>query len=325
MGLKNYITLIRRYSIFYIVCLFSEFISRRLLFFCYKFKFKLLGIKHLIVELFNGKKMILDPNDRGLSHDLLFDPKKHREEYASSYIIDIYKKNPQKVFFDLGCNLGYYSILLSDYFDKIIGVEPVKSSAKICILNSKVNKFEDKFTLIEGAIAPKSGFVKIDDKAAKNLVNVSKVGEKSSENNCQSYTISEICNLQKIKKIDFLKMDIEGYEYEIIVEGENKFFKYAPERIFLEIHFDILGPEKSIAVLNALKNNGYFVERAFSEIKVKTNWLGPFSKMYRWFIEKVIMKHQFGEIYKEVGIDEIINNKKIINANHGAIEFIFKK
>lgn len=323
--MNKYLKVLRKYPFYLYPFLFINFFFGQLLFYLFRLKIKLLGIKYIIVELFNGKKMILDSNDRGLSHDLLFDPKKQREEFASNYIINHFKENPEEVFFDLGCNLGYYSILLSDYFDKIIGVEPVKSSAEICVLNSKINHFENKFTLIEGAIAPKSGFVKIDDKVAKNLVTVSSVFEKGSVGDCKSYTISEICNLQKIKKIDFLKMDIEGYEYEIIVEGQEEFFKFAPKMIFLEVHFGILDYNKSVELLTILKKNGYFVDKAYCEIKYKAKWMGFFSVSIQNFFQKILTLHNSGLVFENVDINEVLKDKNIMNAKSGAIEFIFKK
>jgi FkbM family methyltransferase len=309
-----------------------------------------------MVTLFNNKKMLLEVSDRGLSHDLLFDSKKHREPFASSYLINVLSRreteskkeimlnkkhnNTQSqsqsktttCFVDIGCNLGYYSILLSDYFDKIVGVEPVKSSGEVCIFNAQLNDFNKKFTLVEGAITPTSGVVSIGDQTCKNLVKVSEVitqtdsvSVSESESLCKGYTLSEICQNNNITKVDFMKMDVEGYEYNIIVKGKSDFFKYAPKLFFLEIHFDILKPQESIELLRQLKNNGYYVDKAFSEIKVKTNWLGPLSSIYEKFIQKYIMKNKFGELYSNTDISLIMDNDDIIKAKHGAIEFIFKR
>lgn len=66
-------------------------------------------------------------------------------------------------------------------------------------------------------------------------------------------------------------------------------------------------------------------KKAFSETKVKTNWLGPLSYTYEKFIQKFIMNNKYGELYSNVDIKDILNNKKIINAGHGAIEFIFEQ
>lgn len=327
--LGNYLTLIRRYSPLYVICLFTELISRRILFSAYNFIFKLMGVKHVIVTLFNGKKMILEVSDRGLSHDLLFDYKKHREPYASSFIINYLKENNSidyhYSFIDVGCNLGYYSVLLNDQFKYVIGIEPVQSSFNISILNAELNGFINKFSIFRGAVAPKKGYVEIGNQVCKNLVKVGEVIEDDNDNDtCVAYTIEDLCNSVEIDKISFMKMDVEGYEYDILVKGEDVFSKYKPKLFFLEIHFDILGKDKSIAVLQMLERNGYYVKRAFSETKVKTNWLGPFSSIYEKFVYKFIMKDKYGELYADEHIKVILENEEIINAKHGAIEFIFE-
>jgi hypothetical protein len=90
-NIKRLIKFVKRYTIFSVICLFIDIYVMKFLVGKKKSQFKKDGIKEIIVRLFNGKKMILDANDTGLSYDLLFDPKKQREEYASNYIIEIFK------------------------------------------------------------------------------------------------------------------------------------------------------------------------------------------------------------------------------------------
>jgi hypothetical protein len=63
---------------------------------------------------------------------------------------------------------------------------------------------------------------------------VSIVGSRGQLNNVNCYTLSDICSIFKLDKVDFIKCDIEGAEA-YIFEDEEFFSKFKP-KILLETH-----------------------------------------------------------------------------------------
>ena len=72
-------------------------------------------------------------------------------------------------------------------------------------------------------------------------------------------TLDSFVQENDIKQIDILRMDVEGFEYNIIVGANNVLEKYKP-KIFVEIHKMYLGKEKTCQIFNDLKNKKYEVK-----------------------------------------------------------------
>jgi hypothetical protein len=63
--------------------------------------------------------------------------------------------------------------------------------------------------------------------------------------------------LQKYSKVDFLKIDIEGAEWNVIQNISNELNKV--EHLFLEYHGKTIETQKLSELLNILKNSGFSV------------------------------------------------------------------
>ena len=72
-------------------------------------------------------------------------------------------------------------------------------------------------------------------------------------------TLDSFVKENNITKIDILRMDVEGFEYNIILGANNVLEKYKP-KIFVEIHKMYLGKEKTCEIFNDLKNKGYEIK-----------------------------------------------------------------
>ena len=67
-----------------------------------------------------------------------------------------------------------------------------------------------------------------------------------------------------LENVDFIKVDVEGYELEVLKGSENTIKSFKPV-IFIEIaknfHLEILSIKIIRSTLNWFKKNGYFVKR----------------------------------------------------------------
>jgi len=138
---------------------------------------------------------------------------------ANSYYLEIDKEDP--VIVDLGAHIGLSVLYFKMLYPKsrIIAFEPVRENFEILQKNVEENMLED-VEIYQMAAAPKSGkFVmnmSIDESAWLSGSGIMPRGwkgvQKTKEVVVEGVDIKEILK----EKIDILKIDIEGMEYEVI-------------------------------------------------------------------------------------------------------------
>ena len=218
---------------------------------------------------FNAKKMILGkydiqllPSDVGISKELsVFGI---HEPLTTKVIQDEIKDG--MYCFDLGGNIGYYAVIESNLVGrqgKVFAVEPSPLNynlLKTNLDNQKMDNFSvfniaigDKDGEIEFIVTEKSNLckVKTSDKEVNELENIKVI-------KVQSKTLDSFVLENNIEKIDFLRMDLEGYEYNVIMSSKSILEKYKP-KLLMEIHWTI-GTEKTIEFLKFLQNLNYEIK-----------------------------------------------------------------
>lgn len=160
--------------------------------------------------------------------DVLFDWGKKSEWYVSQATQEIFEYNIYERLFeveegdivvDLGASLGpfTYSILPKNP-KKCFVVEPL--SYHIDILNKNVG--QENVKIIQGAISDKK----------KLEITWDGITETSP-----TFTFKEFLDVNKINKIDFLKCDCEGGEYDVFSKVNIEFLKTIP-KIVVEFHLN---------------------------------------------------------------------------------------
>jgi len=152
------------------------------------------------------------------------------EEQEYEYIFNLISKKKVKPFnlIDCGANTGYcYSYFKNlNLINKYIGVEPIEYNFKILFLNT----FSKKTTLFNQALWINNKGVTFTNTTLSNSNSISKEGTLKVE----TVTLEELFNILKEDSEDiFLKIDIEGAEYEILEQNlkliENKVKYFAIE------------------------------------------------------------------------------------------------
>lgn len=293
--------------------------------------FREFRVDNLLIRLLDRKKFILNINDMGLSYDLLFNEMKIREEFATnfllSYLPKVLNRESVNIFLDIGANIGYYSILLSDFFDKIIAVEPVRENIDILSLNIKINALDNKVDVIEGAVGSTPGEGYTLQGQFKNLVKITEGLPKDEETigKVKIYKIGDILHKFGVNNISLIKMDVEGFEYEIIKSNMDFFEEFLPKILFIEIHFDIIGEQETNYIFEKLDEAGYSIKKAFVEVKDYDY------KAYRKDIFVNIYRRRYGpigEIASDTKIGDFVGSEdyeKLIYKNPQAVEFIFER
>jgi FkbM family methyltransferase len=200
-------------------------------------------------------------NDEGISTELQI--YQSHEPLTTHLMI---KELKQDMFcLDLGSNIGYYAVIESNIVGesgKIFAIEPSPVNfpiLKLNLENQKKNNFSvhniaigDKNEDMEFIISSKSNWSKI-------RMNNEKINPEDKIIKIPVKTLDSFVQENDIKKIDILRMDVEGFEYNIIL-GANKILEKFTPKIFVEIHKMYLGKEKTYEIFNNLKNKGYEIK-----------------------------------------------------------------
>lgn len=233
----------------------------------------------------NHYNMWLNPQDPGISTDLLLDGTREPciFKVLSNNCGQITAKNkslyivpPGSNVIDIGANIGYYAIpeaLLTGPNGHVYAVEPVPDNLTLLDMNIGLNDLKN-VSMHRHAIGNNNGQQKLYISPLSNMNSfVKKPGFRSYDSTLEVpiYTLDKFCELNRVgpydpteKLLSLIRMDVEGYELEILQGGSITLAISSP-RLLVEIHFDILGPDKTTLFINLLADHGYEVEAATFE------------------------------------------------------------
>lgn len=129
------------------------------------------------------------------------------------------------VIFDVGANIGEYSFFLNQKFNgyEIYSFEPSKKTFKKLLKNTEKISSIHPINLGLGD-EKKRGFLYIDPKISEiSTLHNRKINLKEKEE-INIETLDNFCKIKNIDKIDFLKMDVEGNEFNIL-KGARRMIK----------------------------------------------------------------------------------------------------
>ncbi len=166
----------------------------------------------------------------------------------------VYGKKPKGVVFDIGANIGAFSIYASSTSSKVYAFEPELSNYKQLVKNICLNKRSKKIKAFKIAVGNENKKVLIyNGKFNKGISSVMfKITNKSEV--VEMKRLSDLIDELGIQKVDLLKIDIEGKEYDLIYGlPKQKFEKI--DKIVLEFHY--IDKESYIELKNYLVSIGY--------------------------------------------------------------------
>jgi autotransporter strand-loop-strand O-heptosyltransferase len=141
------------------------------------------------------------------------------------------------VVFDIGANVGYFSLSCSGRNIKhCYSFEPMFRNFQ-CLKNG-ISELDDseKFTLIQKAISPHKEIY-----VPKSIDQTSPYTEQQKTDNCTSLNTVKLIDFtkeNKIKKVDFMKMDIEGGEWDIFESEDFDWILKNTKKFVAEIHIE---------------------------------------------------------------------------------------
>lgn len=143
------------------------------------------------------------------------------DSISETCVLDEYTKfvniNKGDIVFDIGSCVGDFAILAASKGARVFAFEPNPSSFEILLENIKINNLSELITPLNIGIGPKEDNLYIETNS-KNMGGSSIVSQ--GDKRVKIDTISNVLKEYNINKIDLLKIDVEGYEYEIFSDSE---------------------------------------------------------------------------------------------------------
>lgn len=159
---------------------------------------------------------------------------------------------------DIGAHAGIFTILASYYAKKgkVYSFEPMKENFELLKENIRLNS-ANNVQAINKAVSDKNGKLKFYVSQTKNKGqnSIFKLGESQKEIRIEKISFKDF--LKAIPKIDFLKIDCEGAEYEILFSLSKEELKKI-KKISMEFHN--YGKYIGDDLAKFLHNNGFRIK-----------------------------------------------------------------
>ncbi len=213
-----------------------------------------------------GSQMILNLNDEGISRELALYGV--HENNSTREVKNLVK--PGMKILEVGANIGYYAILETKLAGKdgfLYAFEPspfnvdllrrnlALNDIKNCEVHGKAAGAENMNTKF--FVANKSNLSSFIQREGMDMVHDGKIID---------VDVVRLDDFFANKEIDFIRMDVEGYEREIL-RGSEKLLtrKNPPKNFFIEVHSELLHKKDSSAreIIEYLKQYGYEVIKSY--------------------------------------------------------------
>ncbi|MDP3900892.1 MAG: FkbM family methyltransferase [bacterium] len=269
----------------------------------------------------NGNTMLLDFKDKGISRELLYAG--IREARATGFLQTLL--SPGEVCLDIGSNIGYYALLearLVGERGKVFCIEPSISNIEVLQKNIEANGYDNIETLRAAAGAENT----------KGKINL------SQSSNRHSFLKADLDFSGETEEVDivtvdsflvgkssptFIRMDVEGYETEIIRGMKETLAAGKPLKLFIEFHCPLL-PDAGRELLETLKKEGFSIRAMLKEhFSMLTVEPGAFIALHDFlFKERYHLLNNSFENY-DVSIDEFLSSLHLLSEN--VFEIFFER
>lgn len=222
-----------------------------------------------VKQVVHGNEMYLDPEDTGISHDLVT---YGRREIAST---EVFRRELRRLseevegdvtVLEVGANIGYFALQEADILGeraKIHTFEPSPKNVDLLSRNIELNGFSDRFVVNQAAIGDEPGSVRLQLASESNLHSVvpNGSGELADGNEIEvdMYSLDSYIDSAGIDpgSVNVVRMDVEGYEVEVFDGMSSILEADGPMLVFLEFHPQLRTPAEMAPVYSSLDDNGF--------------------------------------------------------------------
>jgi FkbM family methyltransferase len=213
-------------------------------------------------QLDNGIKMYFDPTDPHLLD--IIDGKDPEQIVKEIFLENI---SSGDVVIDVGANIGDYTLIASRKVGtsgNVLAFEPLSETFSILKRNLQLNEIVHCKTF-QKAVGEKPDIVDLYKNNASGTMghldstlngqNLIKKGE------TEVITIDDMLNSNNIKNVNMMKIDVEGFEHEVLLGCIQSFKEKKIKKILCEIHFKYLESKNKSAetIYDLLRTYGFSI------------------------------------------------------------------
>lgn len=148
--------------------------------------------------------------------------------YSKSYTKD-FPIPSNSIVVDIGAHIGFFSLMASRIAKKVYSFEPNSENFNMLLTNIRLNSIKN-ITPINKAVSKKTGTDKLNTDVEDSECSLGSKGV-----DVATISLKDFFDTYKIKKIDFLKMDCEKSEYNILMSTPKKYLERIG-KISMEVH-----------------------------------------------------------------------------------------
>lgn len=295
---------------------FVNFCRRLLIFLILEWWASLVGIiklprkNSLIVKNIQGSKMYLDIRDKGVSRELAL--MEVREKLLTETLQNTLREGDCVV--DIGANIGYYALIEARSVGphgKVYAIEPVPHNMQLLEDSVRLNNYSNVETF-QLAVGQQNGTLPLYISDHPNWSSFYPSRNVVGRVNVAVVTLDSF--LKDKRRPSLIRMDVEGYEYEILKGMNDILESTTPLRLFVEFHPDIMGKQRASVFLSTLKEHHFQLKRVILEPNIY-----PPGSYLAWrlvdFLNKHRLKMKFGDL--AMTLDELLANEPIMNGVAG--------
>ena len=203
------------------------------------------------LRLRSGKRISLCRRDYGVAYEI--------------FVHELYRKavngtDTAMLIVDLGANVGYSCIYFLQRYPqaRLIAFEPHPHHIERLKVNLTLNDAQHLVTLYPNAASNRSGRVMLSDLGASSSTVMPDAGS-------QQFAVDSIDVFPLLlgKRVDILKMDIEGGEYDIL--SDNRLFDLDVRTVIMEWHQRSDDRDDRAWCVERLQEAGYRIENIFTQ------------------------------------------------------------
>lgn len=180
------------------------------------------------------------------------------EKQGTELVVNILKKQLEQKqnlnFYDIGANTGYYGVLAAFFGKgkiKTFSFEPVKEHVEALQQTVFMNRLENLLTIFSFALGEKKSVMEMNLAGSGSTLKQEFLGhDKSPKIQIPVNKLDEIFELEKLPKPDFIKIDVEGAELQVLKGAKS----------VIEKSFPVIWYESAFSIKARNFNNSEFFE-----------------------------------------------------------------
>ncbi|MBA7599970.1 hypothetical protein ES703_07016 [subsurface metagenome] len=272
----------------------------------------------LIVKDIQGSKMYLNIRDKGVSRELAL--VSIREKLLTETLQGELRGGDCVL--DIGANIGYYALMearLVGPQGKVYAIEPVPHNIQLLQDSVQLNNYGN-IEIFQQAIGQHDGTLPLYISDHPNWCSFYPTGKVVGQ---IDVTVNSLDSFLKDKRCpNIIRMDVEGYEYEIVNGMRTLLESGVPLALFIEFHPGIMGPQRAADFLSILKHHRFQLKKFILE----PNIYPPFSSL-AWRLVDLLNKNQLKMKFGawEMTLDDLLANEPIMTGRAGHPALFLKR